>query len=340
MDVNTIGISRSGTDVTDIVMQSVPECATTTQADNSGGRGVHPRVWWKIVIGKQEIEFRAICAVFTHLGKKFVFQEELSPEGFEHYQCLIQLKRKTRKAKLIKDLATRLHCEVVNISASPSDEAFSEYYSKLETRVNGPWSTGFSDIPSEPVKVLEYASMYGWQKEVYDQLKEEPDDRSIFWYWDPQGASGKTALAKSIVLNFGAFIFRGKSSDIANRIIQMPTAPKICIMNVSRSMEQYVSYQAIEEIKDGMLESGKYEGGQKIFNPPHVIIFANFPPKREMLSEDRWKVKLISKLGDSYTLQDDDGDGALVSHFSVPFATPISTRVNAWRNDVSHIGSS
>ncbi len=60
-------------------------------------------------------------------------------------------------------------------------------------------------------------------------------------------------------------------------------------------MEDYVSYQALEEIKDGIFFSGKYEGGMKIFNSPHVICFANFSPAEHKLSGDRWVVEEVSK---------------------------------------------
>jgi len=39
-----------------------------------------------------------------------------------------------------------------------------------------------------------------------------------------------------------------------------------------------------------MIYSSKYEGGYKLFNSPHVIVFANAEPKYEALSGDRWKV--------------------------------------------------
>lgn len=72
------------------------------------------------------------------------------------------------------------------------------------------------------------------------------------------------------------------------------------MFNLARSLEDAVSYQAIEQLKDGVCFSSKYEARLKSFPPPHVIVFANFAPKLEAdvkskgkLSKDRiWLIDL------------------------------------------------
>lgn len=63
--------------------------------------------------------------------------------------------------------------------------------------------------------------------------------------------------------------------------------PQIVIWDVPRSVEDHISWQAIESVKNGFFYSGKYEGGQCMFDNPHVVIFANIPPPKGHLSEDR-----------------------------------------------------
>lgn len=48
-----------------------------------------------------------------------------------------------------------------------------------------------------------------------------------------------------------------------------------------------VCYQALEALKDGIMYSGKYEGGLCVFDTLHVVVFSNEGPKDGMLSEDR-----------------------------------------------------
>lgn len=70
--------------------------------------------------------------------------------------------------------------------------------------------------------------------------------------------------------------------------------PKIIVFDIERSRENFVSYGGIEEVKNGLFFSPKYEGGMCIYNSPHIFVFANFPPDETQLSEDRWNIINIS----------------------------------------------
>ncbi len=156
--------------------------------------------------------------------------------------------------------------------------------------MDGPWSKGFPGIAKKPPKLLSKENMYEWQKGIVDLCESEPDDRTIHWYWDSDGCTGKTSLCKYLMWHHDAFLFSGKATDIASRIINRNEPPRIALMNITRTAEGKLSWAAIEEIKDGCISSGKYEGGQMIFDPPHVIIFANFRPDTSTLSVDRWNI--------------------------------------------------
>lgn len=69
--------------------------------------------------------------------------------------------------------------------------------------------------------------------------------------------------------------------------------PEIVVLNIPKDKDQFISYQAIEAIKDGCIVNTKYESGGLIFNSPHLIIFANAEPNYTKLSEDRWLVTKI-----------------------------------------------
>jgi len=136
-----------------------------------------------------------------------------------------------------------------------------------------------------------------FQQTVMDIIDvEEPDERIIYWFWETIGNVGKTALCKHICLKYPkrVLIVNGKQSDMFNAVLSFKEStgdyPSIIIIDIPRSMINYVSWGGIEKIKDGLFYSGKYEGGQCVFNCPHVVCFANSAPNMELLSEDRWRV--------------------------------------------------
>lgn len=141
---------------------------------------------------------------------------------------------------------------------------------------------------------LNVEDLYDWQKEIWDLCLTVPDDRTIHWYWEPDGCCGKTALVKMLCLKQGGFLFGGSEKDIASRCL-LTGAPRLCLMNLCRTSEGRISFSAIEALKDGLIQSGKYEGGQMVFNSPHVIIFANYAPDMEALSVDRWNITRVNE---------------------------------------------
>lgn len=80
---------------------------------------------------------------------------------------------------------------------------------------------------------------------------------------------------------------------------------RVVFFDIPRSQTN-VSYRAIEQVKNGVITSTKYESQTLILTIPHVVIFANWPPKREMLSEDRWDIRVLGA-GDR-TEPTDQGD--------------------------------
>lgn len=141
-----------------------------------------------------------------------------------------------------------------------------------------------------------------FQKEVIELMDSEPDDRSVHWYYDLNGGVGKTSLAKSLCIRFPKEVLylSGKAADIKYAVAEFHSSSKtdgrklrMAIFDFTRSLEQYVSYEAIESIKNGIFFNGKYESKMVVFDPPHVVCFANFHPDTNKLSSDRWKITEI-----------------------------------------------
>lgn len=93
-------------------------------------------------------------------------------------------------------------------------------------------------------------------------------------------------------MNHNAIMISGKGADIKYGITKhLEEKPlDVALFHYVRSQEIFISYEAIESVKDGIFFSAKYESGMCLFNSPHVLVFANFMPDITKLSKDRWQV--------------------------------------------------
>ena len=123
-------------------------------------------------------------------------------------------------------------------------------------------------------------------------------DRLIHAVVDKVGGLGKTEFARWACLNMeGCIVSGGKSADMKNQIVEYKKVngrtPKFIILDIPRQNLDYISYQGIEDVKNMLFYSGKYEGGMVVGNKPFVLMLMNECPQLELLSADRWKIYKI-----------------------------------------------
>lgn len=224
-----------------------------------------------------------MITLFNDICEKYAFQEETGESGTKHLQGVLTLKTKMRDTAF--GLPKEIHWE------NPKDiEAAYTYCMKDETRTGQRWTRGVK-LPYH----FKLKTMRPWQQQVMDIIAQPPDDRSIHWFWEEHGNTGKSVLVKHLVVNNNAiFIAGGKQSDIINVIFNsnMHDSRIVCI-DIPRNQANHISYSAIESIKNGLICNTKYETGFVAFDPPHIIVFANCPPNEDCLSADRWKITQI-----------------------------------------------
>jgi len=95
-------------------------------------------------------------------------------------------------------------------------------------------------------------------------------------------------------MNHNAILVSGKASDIKYAIgnwVEEKVVLTYAYSILQKTQEEFVSYEAIESIKDGIFFGGKYESKMVMFNSPHIIVFANFKPDTEKMMKDRWKIE-------------------------------------------------
>jgi len=217
--------------------------------------------------------------VFQEYCYMYVFQEEVSKSGTPHLQGTCCCKKKQYDTIFG---FKRIHWETVVCLKDSLKYCSAKWKRKEGGRI---WSLNFT-VEHE----FEIINMYDWQLELSRKLAQPPDDRTVMWYYSHEGKTGKSTFTKHCILNLGAvFLSKGKYGDIIN-IIYKSTIKNIVVIDIPRNSGNFVSYDAIESIKNGMICNTKFETGYKIFQPPHVLIFSNDYPQVEKLSEDRWDI--------------------------------------------------
>ena len=142
-------------------------------------------------------------------------------------------------------------------------------------------------------------NMKPWQVEIVNKLFKRPSRREIMWIYDPQGGLGKSYLTKYLHYFHGAIVTGGKPSDMKHAVSRWKEItgqyPVMILFDVARSADiTKNSYYAIQQMKNGMFFSGKYQSGMvATLSAPHIVIFANDLPDRKYFTFDRWWVRTI-----------------------------------------------
>jgi len=140
-----------------------------------------------------------------------------------------------------------------------------------------------------------------WMTRVIALVDGPVDPRKIIWVWDELGGCGKSRLAKWLLVkrpNLGPIITGGKAADMYQGVMNyiekaksdsdIPEFPGLVIADIPKASHGHFSFGGVEAIKNGCFAATKYEGGQCVFNTPHFVVFANFPPPREEFAQNRF----------------------------------------------------
>lgn len=248
-------------------------------------RPVASKKWVFTCNNYTDTEVNIIRNTIGSLGSYF-FGYEVGEEGTPHLQGFVEFNKKCRPLECIK--STRFHWEKMKGDINSN----LQYCSKERV-----WETNFYEPLIDPMEGLTFKP---WQTEIAQIIQGPVDDRKIYWYWEKNGGVGKTSFAKHLCIkNKNKMIYvSGKVADVKfgiAKFVLSHTNIKAVMFDVCRSHEDEISYEALESIKNGIFFSSKYESDMCIFNPPHIIVFANFAPDQRALSKDRWVITEIKE---------------------------------------------
>lgn len=263
---------------------------------SGGGNTISPpkkrmsasKYWCFTLNNPEEIDMAQLVQAFDKYKMKYVVGREVGESGTPHLQGYLESPTKIRPLETFH--TTRIHWEKRRGSSMQN----TTYCTK-----DGDYETNMI-IPRETMKVTK-SDLRMEQIDIANLFlkPEEKFGRSIYWFWESRGNWGKTVLATYMVDQMGAIVVSGKAVD-AGYAIQMyieehGQGPEIVIMDIPRTRGvQYISYESIENIKNGLFFSGKYKGCMVRFNRPHIIVFANEPPEMDRMSSDRWFIEELT----------------------------------------------
>ncbi len=223
--------------------------------------------------------------VFTVSARHHVAQLESGAAGTPHIQGFVNWKNpKTFSAT--KTLLRQAHLERAR---GTLDDNY-KYCTKPDGRLDGPWQHGF------PVPRVLPSGLHPWQTRATELVTAVPNDRTIFWLWEPEGGVGKSVLQHIWHRDFEAILvgYHARDAKCAIKLAWcidgcVPPHP-IVMLNLPRDVQSPALWPVLEGIKDGMFFSGKYKSSMVILPLTHVVVFANEPPLRSLLSADKLTV--------------------------------------------------
>lgn len=267
-----------------------------SQSVSGGGVILKPstrsRKWTFTVNNYQSSDLVSVVSLVS-TSEAWIYGFEKGESGTPHIQGYVQFKNQKRFSTL-KAALPKAHWEKAR---GTSDQNY-RYCSKegdFQTNMV-PKMTRREIIDLVKQKLYTNVVWRPWQQEIIDISLTSDCPRTIYWFYEQSGNVGKSFVCKYLALADSTIICSGKSSDIFNQVnatIESGTYPKVVICDIPRVCLEYISYQAIECLKNGLLYSGKYEGGKCIFPSPVILCFANERPKVEKLSKDRWDISKI-----------------------------------------------
>jgi len=274
--------------------------------------------WFFTFNNYKEEDIKILIDTFDDICNKFVFQEEegegifsvnddsieiktILKKGTKHLQGVIFLNKKMRPSEF--NLTNKIHWE-----GTKSKQKAIEYCSKAKTRVGKTYVKGI-ELKKQLIIELDCNenNFYPYQKEIFELIKEKPDKRKIIWIYEKEGNTGKSEFIKYLgINNLSVQCSMKKSNDMINLINNKLSDEKgnrnsddikcICL-DIPRSFDlNNLSYEGLEDIKNGSCVNTKYKCNTLYFNRPHIVIFSNYEPiNKESLSNDRWKIGMIDK---------------------------------------------
>ncbi len=155
----------------------------------------------------------------------------MGDSGTPHLQGCVRFAEKQRFTAVKKLLGDQLHWSklrkkwAVNVAycLKESGGDWSKIHGNIpEASRWKPWEQAVMDT------VYKDVSWYDWQQDVIDIVNGPVDPRAIWWFHEPDGATGKSFLMKWLWLNYRCIVGGGKNTDTFHQVAQFFEAVNLC----------------------------------------------------------------------------------------------------------------
>jgi len=248
---------------------------------------------WCFTLNNYTEEEKDILESFGHTNtERFIVGREVGTNGTPHLQGYMYFKN-AQSFDRMRKVCERAHWE----KAKGTAEQNYKYCSKdgdLSAAGMEKQQTKQEIIKNRILDSYKDVIWKEWQQAVLETIEKKANSRTINWVYDPVGNTGKTFLRKYIALTKQCIICDGKKDNVLNQLktkcIDEDMEISMILMDVPRHNSEYINYGLLEQLKDGHVYSGKYEGGEIWLDAIHVIVFSNEMPDMSKFSHDRWNI--------------------------------------------------
>jgi hypothetical protein len=228
----------------------------------------------------------------SNICSKYIFGEKtIDPPGIPHINGYVLFKTAKNLSNIKKIFRLNMQWKkVTNIKACIRSCVDCGKY-KLKN-IKSYEMRDSQDIAPQIVKydILDEEDLRDWQKDLIKIINNPADNRTIHWYWDPNGCTGKSVFAKYLHRLYNACVVHDCEFETVVSRVYAHNNCDLVVIDIPRSTRDYISYTVLDYIKNGILVDPENDSRTKAIPSPHVIVFSNYEPSRERLSIDRWNV--------------------------------------------------
>lgn len=272
----------------------VAASATGSPITNESGPALQKKIafHWVFTWNNYPANWKDFFEKARKLIEKVCVREEVCPTtGTPHLQGWLKLDKKNNAITYLT-LPKQIHWEPMARNATErqnTDYCTKSAGNQLVWGIPVPWRREIKELKMWMTEVLAI---------LQRPLEEGTAIRDVYWIWEPNGNTGKTIFQQFVHgIMDDVIAVEGKAADVKHFVADYTKTngktPRIIFVNIPRCDQDFISYGAIEKVKDMFFMSGKYEGGMVSGIRPHVMVFANDRPHTDKMSLDRWKIGKI-----------------------------------------------